>query len=86
MEPERISFPAEYPIKVVARTAPDLRERIDAAFSRHFGAVAAENVSERASASSNFLALTYVMVVRDEAQLHALHADLKELDGVIMVL
>ncbi len=86
MEPERISFPVEYPIKVVARAAPDLRAQVDAAFSRHFGAAAAENVSERASANSNFVALTYVPVVQNEAQLRALHIDLTLLDGVVMVL
>ncbi len=86
MEPERISFPVEYPIKVVARVAPGLRAQVDAAFSRHFGAVATENVSERPSANSNFVALTYVPVVQSEVQLQALHADLKLVEGVVMVL
>jgi putative lipoic acid-binding regulatory protein len=86
MEPERISFPVEYPVKVVARAAPELRAQVDAAFLRHFGALAAEKVTARASANSNFVALTYVPVVQNEAQLHALHTDLKLLDGVVMVL
>jgi uncharacterized protein len=86
MEPERISFPVEYPIKVVARAAPDLRALLDAVFSRHFGSIPPENVSERTSANSNFVSLTYRPVVQNEAQLHALHVDLKLLDGVVMVL
>jgi putative lipoic acid-binding regulatory protein len=86
MEPERISFPVEYPVKVVARVAPGLRAQVDAAFSRHFGVVSTENVSERPSANSNFVALTYVPVVQSEAQLKELHADLKQVDGVLMVL
>jgi putative lipoic acid-binding regulatory protein len=86
MEPERISFPVEYPVKVVARVVPGLRAQVDAAFSRHFGAVATQNVTERASANSNFMALTYVPTVQSEAQLRVLHADLKQLDGVVMVL
>jgi putative lipoic acid-binding regulatory protein len=86
MEPERISFPAEYPVKVVARADPDLRAQVDAAFSRHFGAISAENVSVRTSANSNFVALTYVLVVQNEGQLHSVHTDLKLLDAVIMVL
>jgi putative lipoic acid-binding regulatory protein len=86
MEPERISFPVEYPVKVVARTAPGLRTQVDAAFLRHFGTMAADKVSERASANSNFVALTYVPVVQSEAQLQALHADLKRVEGVVMVL
>jgi putative lipoic acid-binding regulatory protein len=86
MEPERISFPTEYPVKVVARSALELRARVDAAFQRHFGVLAADKVTERPSANSNFVALTYVPVVENEAQLQALHADLKLVDGVIMVL
>jgi len=86
MEPERITFPVEYPVKVVARAAPLLRAELDAAFLRHFGAIPAENVSERASANSNYLALTYVPVVHSEAQLRALHADLMLVAGVVMVL
>jgi putative lipoic acid-binding regulatory protein len=86
VEPERISFPGEYPIKVLAHAAPDLRAQVDAAFLRHFGAASVEKVSQRASAHSNFVALTYLPVVHSPAQLQALHADLKLVTGVIMVL
>jgi uncharacterized protein len=86
MEPERITFPTEYPVKVVARTAPDLRARVDAVFARHFGAFPPERVAERASAQSNFVSLTYTMVVEAETQLAALHTDLKAVDSVVMVL
>jgi putative lipoic acid-binding regulatory protein len=86
MEPERISFPSEYPIKVVARAAPELRTQVDAVFLRHLGPRAAEKVTERASANSNYVALTYVPVVQNEAQLPTLHADLQQVDGVVMVL
>jgi putative lipoic acid-binding regulatory protein len=86
MEPERIHFPVEYPVKVVAKAAPELRAAVDAVFARHFGPIPAERISERPSANSNFLALTYTPVVQDEAQLRALHADLKQIAGVMMVL
>lgn len=86
MEPERIVFPVEYPIKVVGRASGDLRLRVDAVFERHFGAPDAFQVTERASAQANFTALTYVQVVRDADQLQALHADLKAVDDVLMVL
>ncbi len=86
MEPERITFPAEYPIKVIARAEPALRESLDAIFGRHFGEFPAHRVTERPSAQSAFIALTYLMVVEAEAQLRALHEDLKAVDGVIMVL
>ena len=86
MEPERITFPTEYPIKVVARASPGMRQLVDSVFSHHFGAISSENVTERASAQSNFMALTYVVIAQNEAQLASLHVDLKLLDGVMMVL
>jgi uncharacterized protein len=86
MEPERIVFPTDYPIKVVARASQDLRERMDAVFVRHFGAFEAGKVTERASAASNFVALTYLMWVTAEEQLSRLHADLRAESGVMLVL
>ena len=86
MEPERISFPADYPIKVVARSADDLRPRIDAVFARHFGELPEGSVTERASAQSNFVAITYVMRVEHAGQLSALHGELKGFAEVLMVL
>ncbi|HXC60988.1 MAG TPA: DUF493 domain-containing protein [Steroidobacteraceae bacterium] len=86
MEPERIVFPTDYPIKVVARTSEDLRARLDAVFTRHFGTFEAGRVSERASAQSNFVSLTYLMRVEAEAQLSGLHSDLRAENGVMLVL
>jgi putative lipoic acid-binding regulatory protein len=86
MEPERIIFPAEYPIKVIARAHGQLRPLVDATFARHFGPFESGRVSERPSARSAFTALTYLMTVEAEAQLAALHEELKAIEGVIMVL
>jgi uncharacterized protein len=86
MDPERISFPADYPIKVIARSEEGLRERVDAVFVRHFGPLSAEQVQLRPSAESRFMALTYQMRVEGETQLAALHQELKGTEGVIMVL
>jgi putative lipoic acid-binding regulatory protein len=86
MEPERIVFPTDYPIKVVARASEDLRERVDAIFVRHFGDFEAGKVTERISAASNFVALTYLMRVTAEEQLGQLHADLRAEEGIMLVL
>ena len=86
MEPERITFPTEYPIKVIARASDDLRQRLDAIFTLHLGPFAEHLVSARPSAQNSFVALTYVMLVQAESQLAPLHADLQRSEGVIMVL
>lgn len=86
MEPERITFPTQYPIKVIARTREGLRDHLDEVFERHLGAFEAHQVSERPSAREAFTALTYLLVVEAESQLGPLHADLQAVEGVIMVL
>jgi uncharacterized protein len=86
MDSEKISFPTDYPIKVLARATPDLRQRIDAIFARHFGDFSLERVSVRDSAQSNFIALTYTMRVQASEQLGPLTKDLQASEGVVMVL
>ena len=86
MEPERITFPAEYPIKVIARANEGLRQRLDEIFTRHFGEISQQQVAERPSAQNSFVAFTYLIVVQAESQLGPLHAELQRVDGVIMVL
>ena len=86
MEPERISFPTDYPIKVVARSAGDLRDRVDAVFCRHFGALPPDCVTTRNSAQSNFISLTYVVRVEAETQLAALHAELQAMEEIVLVI
>ena len=86
MQPERIEFPTDYPIKVVARDEAVLRVQIEAVFVRHFGPQPADSISERRSAQGRFTSLTYVPRVEHEGQLRALHAELVTLDGVMMVL
>lgn len=83
----RITFPcADYPIKVLARASDDLRARVDAVFARHFGAFDIERVIERNSAKQNFVSYTYLMHVNDASQLGALHVELMNEAGVVMVL
>jgi len=86
MQPERIEFPADYPIKVVFDAQAGLRPRIDAIFDRYFGPQPADNVRERHSAQGNFTSVTYTPRVEREAQLRELHAELSALEGVVMVI
>lgn len=86
MEPEKITFPCDYPIKVVARASDDLRAQIDAIFTAEFLAFEAHQVTVRQSAQANFVAMTYLMKVERLEQLKSLHEALMKTDGVVMVL
>ena len=86
MEPEKIVFPCDYPIKVVARADVSLRVRLDVVFERHFGPFDAGRVTGRESAQKNFSSYTYLMHVREVAQLAAVHSDLQATEGVVLVI
>jgi uncharacterized protein len=86
MEPDKITFPCDYPIKVVARARPELRARLDAIFAAHFGSVDPARVSVRESAQANFVSFTYLMVVESVEQLGSLHGQLRQSEDIVMVL
>ena len=84
--PPRLEFPCDYPLKVVGRPAPGWRERVQALVRRHVPTLAAEHVSERLSANGNFLSLSFQLRAESRTQVEALVAELKALEGVLLLL
>ena len=85
-EPPRLTFPCDYPIKVMVRAADGVRTHVDAIVLRHAGSIDLGSVTERASAQQRFLSLTYVIRATGEPQIAELFADLKRCPQVLMVL
>lgn len=84
--PAGLQFPTDYPVKVVGRPSPGLRERIDAIVRRHAPSLTPERVTERPSANGNFLAITYLLHAESGAQVEALVAELTACEGVLMLI
>jgi hypothetical protein len=84
--PKLLQFPCSYPIKVMARAAPELREILDPILVRHAGPEALAGVTERSSANANFVSITYLIQATGEAQIAALFADLKQAPDVLLVI
>lgn len=84
--PELLTFPCDYPIKVMLRAGDELRAHVDAVMARHTSPAVIESATTRPSAQRNFSAVTYTIRARDAAQIAALFADLKDIPGVLMVL
>jgi hypothetical protein len=82
----RLSFPCDYPIKVMVRAEQGVRAHIDAIVERHASPVDLSAVTERASAQQRFLSLTYVIRATGEPQIAELFAELKRCEQVLMVL
>jgi putative lipoic acid-binding regulatory protein len=85
-QPKLLQFPCDYPIKVLVKSHAAVRAEIDSILARHAGPSALERVSERPSAQSNFLGITYLIAAQSEAQIAALFTELKSCSSVVMVL
>jgi putative lipoic acid-binding regulatory protein len=84
--PARVSFPCDYPIKVMIRVEHGVRSHVDAIVERHTGPLDLNTVTERPSAQGNFLGITYVIRATGEDQIAQLFAALKLCPHVMLVL
>jgi putative lipoic acid-binding regulatory protein len=84
--PERLSFPCDYPIKVMVRAEDGVRAQVDAIVERHAPPLDRTNIVERPSAQRNFLGITYVIRATSAEQIAQLFADLKGCQHVLLVL
>ncbi|MGA9025084.1 MAG: DUF493 domain-containing protein [Steroidobacteraceae bacterium] len=81
-----LDFPCEFPIKVMGRHDGDVAEASRAIIERHAGALPPERVRVRTSADGNFLAITYLLVAQNKAQLDAIYRELTACKSVLMAL
>jgi putative lipoic acid-binding regulatory protein len=86
MSEPTISFPSDFPIKVVGRQDGDLRALTQAIIERHAGPLEEADVRTRTSADGNFLALTYMVHASSREQLDRIYGDLSACKSVLMAL
>ncbi len=85
-EKSPLTFPTEFPIKVMGRHGARLRELTQAIIERHAGPVAESAVRSRPSGDGNFIALTYVVTATSREQLDAIYRELTACEAVLMAL
>jgi uncharacterized protein len=81
-----LTFPTDYPIKVVGKPDDAFRARLHAVVLRHAPDLTAERVRERPSANGNFVSITYLVPAVSAAQIEALVTELRACEGVVMLL
>ena len=84
--PPLLEFPTDYPIKVIGRPSEEFRARVHAIVLRHAPQIEPERVTERLSENGNFLSISYLLRAESREQVEALTADLKDCDGVLMLI
>jgi putative lipoic acid-binding regulatory protein len=83
---ELLSFPTDYPIKVIGRPTAEFRARIHAIVLRHVPALEASHVTEHLSKNGNYLSISYAIRAESREQMTALAADLTSCEGVLLVI
>lgn len=84
--PAGLTFPTDYPVKVVGPPDDAFRARVHAIVLRHAPDLLPERVSERASGSGKYVSITYLLRAQSRAQIEALVDELKTCPGVMMLL
>jgi putative lipoic acid-binding regulatory protein len=81
-----LSFPTDYPIKVIGRPSAEFRAHIHAIVLRHVPALEASHVTEHLSKNGNYLSISYAIHAESREQMTALAADLTACEGVLLVI
>ena len=81
-----LSFPTDYPIKVIGRPTAEFRAHIHAIVLRHVPALEASHVTEHLSKNGNYLSISYAIRAESREQMTALAADLTACEGVLLVI
>ena len=81
-----LTFPTEYPVKVLGRPTDEFRARVHAIMLKHAPDLDPDRMTERLSEKGNFLSISYVIVAQSREQVTALANDLTACDLALMVL
>ena len=82
----RITYPCDYPIKVVGDAHPDFHDAVRQVVERHDPTMTTERISQKMSRKGNFVSISFMLVAESEQQINALFEELKEIEFVRMVL
>jgi putative lipoic acid-binding regulatory protein len=81
-----LTFPTEFPIKVMGRHDSELRALTQAIVERHAGSLGEARVRTRSSSDGNFLAITYIVLAQSQQQLDAIYLELTACESVLVAL
>ena len=86
MDPSPLEFPADHPVNVIGRHAPEFRERVRAVLAAELGAAATIVIEERRSRDGSYLSLTCTVRVESRPQLERLYRELHATGLVLFAL
>ena len=81
-----MTFPHDYPLKVMGRNNDDFRSLVLGIVHKHMGAIDHTLIEERPSRDKNYLGLTVIVRATSKAQLDALYMELTSCEKVMVAL
>ena len=81
-----MTFPHDYPLKVMGRNTEEFRSVVLGIVQKHMGPVEASKIEERPSRDGTYLGLTCIVVANSKAQLDALYLELTSCERVMVAL
>jgi putative lipoic acid-binding regulatory protein len=81
-----LSFPCEFPIKMMGRDVPEFRQAALAVVERHAGHVEEDAVRVAASSNGNFLSITVTITATSREQLDNIYRDLTDDEQILVAL
>ena len=85
-EPPKITFPCNYPIKIMGANHPDFELQVKVILQQHVPDFDQNLASKRISARGTWIALTVNIIATGKPQLDAIFHDLKACSRVRLVL
>ncbi len=85
-EESAISFPCQFPIKMMGRDTPEFRATARALVEKHAGAVADDAVQTALSRNARFVSVTVTIIAESQEQLDNIYRDVTSHDDVLMAL
>jgi putative lipoic acid-binding regulatory protein len=84
--PSLLTFPCEFPLKVMGRREDGFAQIVSEIVMRHADDFRPETIEMRSSKNARYLSLTVVINARSREQLDALYSELSKHPMVMMVL
>jgi putative lipoic acid-binding regulatory protein len=81
-----LTFPCEFPIKMMGRDTPEFRATARALVEKHAGAVGDESVQAALSRNGRFVSVTVTITATSQQQLDDIYQDVSDHEDVLMAL
>ena len=81
-----ISFPCDYPIKILCKNRPGLLNEVVNCISKHDLSFKDSAVREKMSKKKNYVSVSVILRALSESHIKDLYLDLKQIESVKLVL